>query len=59
MSPTDMQGNYVAALAKISSIQVPQPARRRPIFQRDTATTQKQAIADAAVALSALWRQNR
>lgn len=51
-----MQGNYVAALAKIGALPAAKAVRIKPIFQRDALASQKQAIADAATALSALWR---
>ena len=52
----ELQSRYMAALSKISGTPVSREAKRHtPIFQRAPAVAKKQAIRDAANALSALW----
>jgi hypothetical protein len=59
VSPYDQQGRYAAALAKIGATHAPRDIKRyTPIFQRDAAATQRQAVKDAATALRVLWKQS-
>ena len=52
----ELQSRYMAALSKISGTRLSREAKRHaPIFQRGPAVAKKQAIRDAANALSALW----
>ena len=53
MSPRELEGKYLAALSTIAG---ESDARHSPIFRREPATTEKQAISDAATALAALWK---
>jgi hypothetical protein len=56
LSSHDLHSKYVAALAKIGAINAPRAAKKcTPIFQRDTRGAHKQAVKDAAAALSTLW----
>jgi hypothetical protein len=56
LSSQELQGRYVAALAKIArGPKSGSPKRQTPIFQREPAITEKQLIQDAADALAALW----
>lgn len=58
LSPRDSQVRYVTALAKIGATHVSgDPKRHTPIFQRDAAATQRQAVKDAASALRMLWKR--
>jgi hypothetical protein len=57
MSPQKLQGQYLAALSRINGTQTSGNLKRHtPIFQRETAPSEKQALRDAANALSALWK---
>ena len=60
LSPRELQGKYRVALGRIggegSSTAVD---RHKPIYQRNVKTDEKQAIADAANALSALWKLSK
>jgi hypothetical protein len=57
LSPRELQGRYTAALSKIAGAPMCETAERHtPIFQRGSAITEKQAIRDAANALTALWK---
>ncbi len=58
MSSQDLEGTYIAALARISALPVPNNARKyTPIFHRDELAAKKQAMKDAANALGALWKK--
>jgi hypothetical protein len=54
LSPQDLQGKYLAALARIGVTDTSK--RQTPIFQREPAITKEQSIQDAAKALAALWK---
>jgi len=54
LSPRELQGRYLAALSRIAG--EPTAERHTPIYQREPAVAEKQAIRDAANALTALWR---
>jgi len=57
LSPQDLQGRYTAALSRIAGTPISETAKKHtPIFQRDPVVTEKQAIQDAADALSHLWK---
>jgi len=57
LSPRDLQGEYTAALSRIAGGADPSASdRHQPIYRREPAPTEKQAIKDAADALSALWK---
>jgi hypothetical protein len=57
LSAQKLQSRYMAALSRISGTPVCGEAKRHtPIFQRGPAAGKKQAIRDAANALSALWK---
>ncbi|HEU0049179.1 MAG TPA: hypothetical protein VFQ43_16425 [Nitrososphaera sp.] len=59
MSPQKLQSRYMAALSRISGTPISADAKRHtPIIQRGAAG-KKQAIRDAANALSALWKIDR
>jgi hypothetical protein len=52
-----LQGKYTAALSKIAGGANPGASdRQQPIYRREPAPTEQQAIKDAADALSALWK---
>jgi hypothetical protein len=56
LSTQELQGRYVAALARIAGAPMTgTPKRQTPIFQREPAISEKQSIQDAANALAALW----
>ncbi len=57
LSPRKLQGRYMAALSRIAGAPMcGNPKRHTPIFQRGPAIGEKQAIRDAANALTALWK---
>ena len=57
MSPRDLQGKYTAALSRIAGGDAPGASdRQQPIYRREPAPAKKQAIKDAADALSELWK---
>jgi len=60
LSPTKLQGKYIAALSKIGGTPMSEEAKRHtPIFQRGVAVTEKEAVREAANALSELWKVKR
>jgi hypothetical protein len=56
MSPRDLEGKYRLALEQIGDKDSSTSDRHKPIYRRESHNTQKQAIDDAARALSALWK---
>jgi len=53
---SNLQSAYVAAVSRMHVPRsTPNPKRKMPIFQRDPEFNKKQAVKDAASALSALW----
>lgn len=57
MSPLELQGKYTVALAKIGGETSSEPANRcKPIYTRNSQQAERQAIAEAANALTALWK---
>ena len=57
MSSRQLQGRYIAASSRIGGKLISQNIKRHtPIFQRGTGASEKQALRDAANALSALWK---
>ena len=56
MSPRELQGKFTVALERIGGEVTEGADRHKPIYQRKAAPDQKQAIAEAADALSALWK---
>jgi len=57
LSPLELQGKYTVALGRIGGETGSDRAdRRKPIYQRNTQQAERQAIAEAANALSALWK---
>lgn len=59
MGPRDHQGVYTAALRRVSVTRTATDEKKyKPIFQRDKAYTEDQALKEAAMALSALWRKH-
>jgi hypothetical protein len=60
LSPRELQGKYIVALGKIGGETGSDDAgRRKPICERNSHQTERQAIAEAANALSALWKVRR
>jgi hypothetical protein len=54
------QAAYNAALARIGAIEGARNGKRcTPIFQRDAASSEKQALKDAATALRAIWKRQQ
>lgn len=57
MSSRNLQGMYNAALSRIGGTRTSGDTNKcTPIFQRDVSVSRKQAVKDAANALSALWK---
>ena len=57
MSPRELQGKFIVALGRIGGETGSDgTGRRKPIYQRNSQQSERQAIADAANALSALWK---
>ncbi len=57
LSTYDLEQRYVAALSKISRApKASADKRRTPIYQRESATTERESIQAAANALAALWK---
>jgi hypothetical protein len=56
LSPRELQGQYQAALSKIAAEATGTSERHSPIYQRQPVISEKQAIKDAATALTALWK---
>ena len=57
MSPRELQGKFTVALGRIGGEGSSSGAdRHKPIYQRNSKMDDKQAIAEAADALSALWK---
>jgi hypothetical protein len=57
LSHQELQGRYVAALARIAGIRATgTPKRKTPIFLREPEMTEQQSIQEAANALAALWK---
>ena len=60
MSPRELQGKYMVALGRIGGEAGADRAdRRKPIYKRNSQQAERQAIAEAANALSALWKVTR
>lgn len=60
MSSKELQGQFTAALSRIGGTDASAAVKRHtPIFQRPAAQNEKQALRDAANALSALWKINQ
>jgi hypothetical protein len=59
LSPHDPQARYQAALSRIDPEHTSDAKRHTPIFQRNPAATQRQAVKDAATALRLLWKHPR
>lgn len=60
LSPLELQGKYMVALGRIGGETGSDDAdRRKPIYERNSAQSERQAIAEAANALSALWKVRR
>jgi hypothetical protein len=60
LSPRELQGEYMVALGRIGGETGSDGAgRRKPIYERNSQQSQRQAIAEAANALSALWKVRR
>jgi hypothetical protein len=51
-----LEGKYKAALSRIGAQTSGNAKRHTPIFQREPAISEKQAIQDAANALAAIWK---
>jgi len=59
MANTNLQQIYERAVATVQNHSAPKlPARKAPIFQRAQPRTEREAVKDAANALSALWKMN-
>jgi len=58
LSSDKLQGQYIAALSRVGGTRSRNMKRLAPIFQRGPAPYEKQALRDAANALSALWKIN-
>jgi hypothetical protein len=57
MMNTNLQQIYERAVASVQNQPAPKlPARKAPIFQRAKPRTEREAVKDAANALSALWK---
>jgi hypothetical protein len=57
LSPRELQGKYMVALGRIGGETGSDGTdRRKPIYARNSPQTEQQAIAEAANALSALWK---
>lgn len=60
LSPLELQGKYTVALGRIRGETGSDGAdRRKPIYERNSKWDERQAIAEAANALSALWKVRR
>jgi len=60
LSPLELQGKYTVALGKIGGeTGTDATDRRKPIYERNSLWAERQAIAEAANALSALWKVRR
>jgi hypothetical protein len=60
LSPLELQGKYTVALERIGGERSSDDAsRRKPIYQRSSNWFERQAIAEAATALTALWKIKR
>ena len=60
MSPLELQGKYTVALERIVGETGSDGANQhRPIYERNSQQTERQAIAEAATALTALWKIRR
>lgn len=59
MVNSNLQQIYERAVASVQNKPAPNlPARKAPIFQRAKPRTQREAVKDAANALSALWKMS-
>jgi hypothetical protein len=57
LSPLELQGKYTVALGKIGGETGSDNANRhKPIYERNSQWAERQAIAEAANALTALWK---
>ena len=57
VSSQELQGKFTFALAKISREAVTEGAKRhKPIYERNSQQSERHAIAEAADALTALWK---
>ena len=57
MSPLELQGKYTVALERIGGETGSDHANRhKPIYERNSQRAEREAIAEAANALTALWK---
>jgi hypothetical protein len=57
LSTHDLERSYIAALSKIAAApKAGADKKRSPIYQRESTTTERESIQDAANALAALWK---
>jgi len=57
LSTHDLERMYMAALSKVAGGSKPSADKRRtPIYQRESKSTERESIQDAANALAALWK---
>ena len=60
LSPLELQGKYMVALGRIGAETGSERTdRRKPIYERNSLQAERQAIEEAANALSALWKVRR
>ncbi len=59
LSPLELQGKYTVALGRIGGETGSEVANQRPIYERNSQGAERQAIAEAANALTALWKIRR
>ena len=57
MSPGELLGKYTLALGRIGGSDGSN--RRKPIYERNSQNAERRAIAEAANALSRLWKLKR
>lgn len=57
LSSHDLERKYMAALSRIAGApKANSDKRRTPIYQRESESSERQSIQDAANALAALWK---
>ena len=56
LSTHDLERMYMVALSKVAGATEGADKRRSPIYQRESTSTERQSIQDAANALAALWK---
>lgn len=60
LGPLELQGKYTVALGRIGGETGSDGANQhRPIYERNSQQAKRQAIAEAATALTALWKIRR